>query len=60
MATSHWCTALAYDMSCIVNAYLNACIKASTTAAPLDLGGHTSVSFPFIIDELDHKRYHSQ
>ena len=60
MATSHWCTALAYDVICIINAYLNACIKASATAAPSDPGGRTPESFHFTIDELDHGRYHGR
>ena len=59
MATSDWCTALAYDVICIINAYLNACIKASATAAPSDPGGRTPESFHFTIDELDHGRYHN-
>ena len=28
MAMSHWCMALVYDVSYIINAHINACIKA--------------------------------
>ena len=60
MATSHRCTAFVFGVSCIINAYLNSCSKASAMATPSYLGGRTPASFQFIIDELEHGRYLSR
>ena len=57
MATNHRCKALAFDISCVINTYLNACAKSSAMASPLDLGGRTPALFQFIIDELEHGHY---
>ena len=60
MTTSLRCTALAYGVSCAINAYLNTCIKASATASSLYLWGQTPASFQLIIADLDHGHYHGQ
>ena len=57
MATINQCTAFVFGVSCVINAYLNTCIKASTTASLSDPGGRTLASSQFIIDKLDHRRY---
>ena len=57
MATSHHCTAFAYDVSCIIGNYLNACMKASATVSLTDPGGRILVSFQYLINKLIHGRY---
>ena len=57
MVTSHRCTTLAFDVFCIINAYLNACIKASATEDLSNPGGEIPASFQFIIYDLEHGVY---
>ena len=57
MTPSHWCTSLAFDVSCVINVYRNACIKASATESLSDPEGRTLASFQFIINDLDHRCY---
>ena len=44
MVTSHWCMALAYNVSCVFNSCLNVCIKASATADTSDMVGRIPAS----------------
>ena len=60
MATSHQCTALALDISCVTNAYLNACVKASATSALSDPEEKIPALFQFIINDLEHRCYLGQ
>ena len=57
MAISHRCTEFAYDVSCIIGTYLNASMKASSTASMSDPGGRILVSFQYLRDKLSHGRY---
>ena len=60
MVKIHQCTSPAYNVSCIVNTYLNKCIKASATYSTYNMGGRSPTLFRFIIDEMDHGRYQGQ
>ena len=42
MLTSHWCMALEFDISYVINAYLNAYVKASEISAPPRIQGGKS------------------
>ena len=61
MATSHRCTAFAYDVSYTIGTYLNACVKASVKASVKDLvsepGGKILSSFQYLRDKLRHGQY---
>ena len=61
MATSHRCTAFAYDVSYTIGTYLNACVKASVKALVKDLvsepGGKILSSFQYLRDKLRHGQY---
>ena len=54
MATSHHCTARAYNVSFIIGTYLNVCTEALTAAYISDLGGRISVSFQYLREKISH------
>ena len=57
MAEQETAARFAYDVSWILSTYLNACILALTTAAEGDPGVHITVSFQYLLNELDHGWY---
>ena len=57
MMKSHRCAALAFDVSCIISAYLDIFINDYATPSPSHPGGRTPAPFQFIIDDLEHGHY---
>ena len=57
MGTSHRCNVFAYDVSCIIGNYLNACVKVLATVSLTDPGGRILVSFKYLRDKLIHGWY---
>ena len=57
MGTIHRCTEFAYDVSCIIGTYLNACMKASENVSISDPGGKTPASLQYLRGKLIHGRY---
>ena len=57
MEMSYKCAEFAYDVSCTIGNYLNACVNAQATVSLTDPGGRILVSFKYLRDEFSHGSY---